>query len=229
MLEYHQVSVIYPNGAHALHEVTLTIGKGEFVFLVGPTGEGKSTLLRLAYREVLPTTGQVIVNGKDVGRMPHSRVPHLRRELGVVFQDFKLLPDKTAWENLAFALQVVGTSRQEIHRRLTELLAQANLEHKADCFPSQLSAGEQQRLCIARALINHPPLLLADEPTGNLDPQTSQETMDLLGRINLNGTTVVVASHDRAIVDQMQRRVVAIHGGRVTRDAVGGYGPEESE
>lgn len=226
MIEYQRVSVVYPNGARALTEVDLVIGKGEFTFLVGPTGEGKSTLLRLAWREITPTEGKVIVGGKDVGRLPRARIPHLRREIGVVFQDFRLLPDKTAWENVAFALQVVGTAKREIHRRLPELLEQVGLEKKADCLPSQLSAGEQQRVCIARALGNHPPLLLADEPTGNLDPQTSAETMDLLSRINLNGTTVVVATHDREIVDRMQRRVVTIRGGRVASDATGGYRPE---
>jgi len=226
MIQYRKVTVIYPNGTQALSEVDLRVGKGEFVFLVGPTGEGKSTLLRLAYRGVLPSSGQVVVAGKDVGKMPMSRVPYLRREMGVVFQDFRLLPDKTVWENVAFALQVVGMPKREVHRRVPELLEQVSLGHKATCFPSELSGGEQQRTCIARALANHPPLLLADEPTGNLDPQSSLDTVELLSRINDTGTTVVVATHDQAIVDRMQRRVVAVDGGRIVGDEVGGY-PEE--
>jgi len=228
MLEYRDVSVVYPNGSQALDGVDLAIDKGEFVFVVGRTGQGKSTLLKLAYREVLPTSGQVVVAGKDVVRMPASRVPYLRREIGVVFQDFRLLPRKTAWENVAFALQVVGASRREIHRRVPELLEQVGMAQKAACFPPQLSAGEQQRVCIARALANHPPLLLADEPTGNLDPQTSLETLDLLARINLGGTTVVMATHDQALVNHVMRRVIEIDGGRVVRDQVGGYGAEEA-
>lgn len=224
MIQFRDVSVLYPNGAWGLKDVSLHIGLGEFVFLVGPTGEGKTTFLRLIYREIVPTQGQVLVNGTDVGGMRPRKVPLLRRKIGVVFQDFRLLPDRTAFENVAFALHAVGKSKAEARVRVPELLACVGLREKGDCFPSQLSCGEQQRVAIARALANQPPILLADEPTGNLDPDTSWDIMQLLMAINNLGTTVVVATHDKMIVDRCQKRVVALANGRVVRDqAEGSY------
>jgi len=218
MIHLERVSVEYPNGVHALKEITLSICKGEFTFLVGATGSGKSTLLRLLYREILPTEGTVIVDGQDVGALKPAAVPFLRRKLGIVFQDFKLLPQKNVWENLAFALRVIGVTHKEIRRRITEVLELVGLTHRCDSFPHQMSGGEQQRAAIARALVNHPTVLIADEPTGNLDPDTSWEIMQLLEQINTRGTTVVVATHDSQIVDRMKKRVVQLEAGVVVRD-----------
>lgn len=224
MIELRDVTVVYPNGVEALTEVTTTIEKGEFLFLVGPTGHGKSTFLKLIYREHLPTKGQVLVAGRDVSRLPGRAIPYLRRRIGVVFQDFRLLPEKTVWENVAFALQVIGTPTREMHQRIPEILSQVGLEHKADAFPSQLSGGEEQRASIARALVNYPPILLADEPTGNLDPETSWDTIQLLSDINVRGTTVVVATHDQMVVDGMKKRVITLNQGRLISDEPrGGY------
>lgn len=218
MIELRHVTVIYPNGVQALTDITTRIEKGEFVFLVGPTGHGKSTFMKLIYREQLPHKGQVLVAGRDVSRLPNRAAPYLRRRIGVVFQDFRLLPEKTVWENVAFALQVIGTPRREMHRRIPEVLSQVGLEHKAEAFPSQLSGGEQQRASIARALVNYPPILLADEPTGNLDPETSWQTVQLLSQINVKGTTVVAATHDQMIVDAMKKRVITLDQGTIIRD-----------
>jgi len=218
MIQLHGVSVDYPNGVRALGDLTVTINKGEFAFVVGATGSGKSTLLKLLYREVLPTSGTVIVDGENVPALKSSLVPHLRRKLGIVFQDFKLLPQKNVWENLAFVLKVTGAKPREIRRRISEVLELVGLAHRCDSFPSQMSGGEQQRAAIARALINHPTVLVADEPTGNLDPDTSWEIVQLLEQINVRGTTTVVATHDSQIVDRMRKRVIQLEGGRLVRD-----------
>ena len=218
MIEYKNVSVTYPNGIQALNDVNLRIEKGEFVFIVGPTGSGKSTLLRLVNKEENPTKGKIFVAGQDLTRMRGWSIPKLRRNVGVVFQDFRLLPQKTVWENVAFALYVIGVNRKEMRTRVPEALDLVGLIDRADAYPHQLSGGEQQRISIARALVNNPPILLADEPTGHLDPATSWDIIQLLARINIRGTTVVVASHDQHIVDRMGRRVVAIENGTVARD-----------
>jgi cell division transport system ATP-binding protein len=222
MVEFQQVSKMYPNGVCALREVTLRIDPEEFVFIVGATGTGKSTLTRMIYREELPSSGHVLVLGRDVTRMPHRQVPFLRRRVGVVFQDFKLLPRRTAWENVAFALEVTGARRSEIDRRVGEVLEVVGLAARADAVPGELSAGEQQRVSIARALVHAPSLLVADEPTGNLDPDTSWEIVQLLSRINLGGTTVVMTSHDKPIVDVLRKRVIALNEGAVVRDEARG-------
>jgi cell division transport system ATP-binding protein len=223
-VELREVSFTYPNGVRALSDINLTIGEREFVFLIGPTGHGKSTLLKLLYQEELPTRGQVLVSGWDVGQLSPSRVAHLRRRIGVVFQDFRLLPQRTAWENIAFALRATGSTYRGALRRVPEVLNEVNLLDRATAFPSELSAGEQQRLALARALSLRPPLILADEPTGNLDPQASAGLTDLLTRVNQEGTTIIVATHDPAIVNATRRRVIALHHGRVVSDlAEGGY------
>ncbi|GAB6172834.1 cell division ATP-binding protein FtsE [Paradesulfitobacterium aromaticivorans] len=227
MIQLSNVSKIYQNGARALIDINLKIGKGEFVFLVGPSGAGKSTLVRLLYREEKPTRGQVLVNSKNLVRMREYEVPYLRRGIGVIFQDFKLLPNKTVAENVAFALEVLGMSTREVQARTRIALELVGLGGKGKAFPHQLSGGEQQRVCVARAIINNPGLLVADEPTGNLDPENAWGIMDLLYNINKRGTTVIMATHAKDIVDQMKKRVVAIEGGRLVRDEEkGGYGYE---
>jgi cell division transport system ATP-binding protein len=218
MIEIQDVSVAYPNGVLALRNVSLSVEKGDFAFVVGATGSGKSTLLKLIYKEELPTEGSVVVMGEDVPHLRASAVPYLRRKIGIVFQDFRLLPQKTVWENLAFALRVIGTPGRMIRRRIPEVLELVSLSHRADSFPHQLSGGEQQRASIARALVNNPPLLVADEPTGNLDPDTSWDIIQLISRINVRGTTVIVATHDRDIVDRMRKRVVGLDRGEIIRD-----------
>jgi len=218
MVQFSQVSKTYANGVTALRDVSLEIATGDFVFIVGPTGTGKSTLMKMVYREELPTRGMVAVDGCDVTRMPARDVPFLRRRVGVVFQDFRLLPRKTAWENVAFALEVTGALPPQADRRVTDLLETVGLAARADALPTELSAGEQQRVSIARALVHRPRLLLADEPTGNLDPDTSWEIVQLLCQINGGGTTVVVTTHDQTIVDRLRRRVIAIDRGAVVRD-----------
>lgn len=225
MVVLENVTVRYPNGVVALEEVSLTVQRGEFVFLVGPTGSGKSTLLKLLYREEKPTSGRVVVDGQEVDLLPPKRVPYLRRKIGVVFQDFRLLPQRTVVENVAFALQVLGKDRYTIYRQVGKVLRAVGLAEKSTCYPHQLSGGEQQRVSIARALVNEPVLLLADEPTGNLDPTTSLEIMALLTEINeKQGTTVIVATHDQQIVDFFLQRVVELHEGRIVRDqAAGAY------
>jgi len=212
------VTKIYPNGVEALSGVDLNIGKEEFLFIVGPTGSGKSTLLKMLYREEVPTSGQVMVDRINISEMKPSQVPFLRRNIGVVFQDYKLLPTRTVYENVAFALQVMGASRTYIRRQATQALELVGLLKKAGSFPGELSGGEQQRVCIARAIVNNPPLLVADEPTGNLDPSTSWEIIHLLDKINKRNTTVLVATHNKSIVDGMRKRVVALEAGRVIRD-----------
>ena len=223
MISLRGVSLVYPNGVRAIDGIDLEIGKGDFVFLVGHSGTGKSSLLRLLYREMTPTAGQITVDGIRVDQLSRSRIPALRRHLGVVFQDYKLLSDKTVWENVAFALQVTGAHTKDVLRQVPRVLDLVGLAHKARMYPNELSGGEQQRTAIARALGNNPKLLLCDEPTGNLDPANTTEIMDLLGRINLKGTTVVVATHNQAVVDRMRRRVVRLENGRIVTDEERGY------
>ncbi|MCE5324316.1 cell division ATP-binding protein FtsE [bacterium] len=218
MIYLQGVSVEYPNGVHALKDIDLSIDKGEFVFVVGSTGSGKSTFLKLLYREILPSSGSVVVDNEDVTLLNSSQVPFLRRKLGIVFQDFKLLPQKNVWENLAFALRVIGVNPRDIRRRIGDVLELVGLTHRCDSFPHQMSGGEQQRAAIARALINHPTILIADEPTGNLDPATSWEIMQLLEQINVRGTTILVATHDSQIVDKMKKRVIQLESGTLVRD-----------
>jgi cell division transport system ATP-binding protein len=218
MIELQDVTFVYDGRTRALTNINLRVDKGEFVFLVGPTGTGKSTLLRLVYRDNVATSGKVVVAGRDVTRLKRSEVPYLRRRVGVIFQDFKLLPKKTVWENVGFALDVIGVGGKDKFRRIPRVLGLVGLSEKAEAFPRELSAGECQRVAMARALVNDPPILLADEPTGNLDPDMSWEIMRLLERINLRGTTVVVATHDREMVDRMKKRVVALVDGMVVRD-----------
>ncbi|MDK2887304.1 MAG: cell division transport system ATP-binding protein [Thermoanaerobacter sp.] len=222
MIRFYGVTKVYPNGVKALDNINLHIRKGEFLFLVGPSGAGKSTLTRLIFREELPTRGQVLFNGRNVARMRSREVPYLRRRIGMVFQDFRLLPQKTVFENVAFALEVTGASSRDIKRRVPEVLKLVGLEDKAGMLPAHLSGGEQQRVGIARAIVNNPVLLIADEPTGNLDPETSWGLMELFQQINKAGTTIIMITHAREIVDAMKKRVVALESGRIVRDEEGG-------
>lgn len=227
MIHMRNVSKVYDTGAVALSHVSVDIEKGEFVFIVGPSGAGKSTFIKMLFREELPTEGGLMVNGHDVVNMPRSEVPYLRRGLGVIFQDYRLLPDKTVFENVAFAMQVIEAPRRIMQRSVNSVLDVVGLRDKYRSFPSQLSGGEQQRVAIARAIVNDPAIVIADEPTGNLDPETSWDIMDIFQRINKAGTTIVMATHDRTIVDTMKRRVIAIDGGHIVRDEErGGYGYE---
>jgi cell division transport system ATP-binding protein len=226
VIRFEKVTKNYPGpGKPALDQVTVDIDKGEFVYLVGQSGSGKSTALRLVLRELRPTTGRVYVAGKEINRMAGWKVPRLRRQVGTVFQDFRLLPNKTVTENVAFALQVIGKSRREINRVVPETLEVVGLTDKGDRMPDELSGGEQQRVAIARAFVNRPMIIIADEPTGNLDPATSVGIMGLLEDINERGTTVVMATHDHGLVDQFRKRVVELENGKVVRDeAAGSYG-----
>jgi cell division transport system ATP-binding protein len=216
------VTKTYPSGKVALRDVDLVIPEGDFVFLVGPSGAGKSTLIKLLIRDELATSGQVVLDGKDLARLPRRQVPRMRRKIGVVFQDFKLLPSKTVWENVAFALEVTGTPRRQIRPAVDRVLALVGLTAQARQVPSQLSGGEQQRTAIARALVHDPRVIIADEPTGNLDPLISWEILQLLLRINELGVTVLMATHNADFVTALRRRVVALEEGRVVRDEVGG-------
>jgi cell division transport system ATP-binding protein len=218
MIRLDNVTKIYKGDVTALKEASADIGKGEFVFLVGPSGSGKSTLIRLLNKEESPTEGEVWVAGKDINRLPSWKVPHLRRNIGCIYQDFKLLPTKTVYENVAFALEVIGRPRHVIKTQVPAILELVGLSKKIDNFPNELSGGEQQRVSIARAFVNRPLILLADEPTGNLDPATSVGIMRLLDRINRTGTTVVMATHDQSIVDTMRRRVIELDHGLIVRD-----------
>ncbi len=227
MISMRGVEKFYTPDAPALAELNVEIDAGEFVFLVGHSGSGKSTFIRLLQRELLPTRGQIIVAGQDIVKLKNWKVPFLRRNIGCVFQDFKLLPNKTAYENVAFALEVIGRSRHVIRTQVPEVLRLVGLEDKVKSYPDEMSGGEQQRVSIARAFVNRPPILLADEPTGNLDPATSLGIMSLFNRINKTGTTVLVATHDREMVDSMRKRVIALENGHVIRDqhrGVYGYG-----
>jgi cell division transport system ATP-binding protein len=218
MIRLQNVTKVYEGNVVAVKDVTIEIARGEFVFLVGPSGSGKSTLLRLMMREEKTSNGDLWVAGKHASGMPGWKVPHLRRSIGTVFQDFKLLPTKTVYENVAFALEVTGRPRHVVRAQVPQVLKLVGLSSKADRYPRQLSGGEQQRVSVARAFVNRPLILLADEPTGNLDPATSVGIMRILDRINRTGTTVVMATHDHAIVDAMRRRVVQLERGRVVRD-----------
>ena len=226
MIRFEKVTKTYPGQARAaLEQVSVDIEKGEFVFLVGTSGSGKSTFLRLVLREYRPSQGKVYVAGKEINRLASWKVPRLRRQIGTVFQDFRLLQNKNVSENVAFALQVIGKSKSEIRTLVPETLEMVGLEGKGDRMPDELSGGEQQRVAVARAFVNRPMILIADEPTGNLDPTTSVGIMKLLDRINRTGTTVVMATHDSGIVDQMRKRVIELDAGRVIRDqAQGVYG-----
>lgn len=227
MISLQGIEKTYGSDRPALVEVDVEIEQGEFVFLVGHSGSGKSTFIKLLQREILPTRGNIIVAGQNLNKLKSWKVPYLRRNIGCVFQDFKLLPNKTAYENVAFALEVIGRSRHVIRTQVPEVLKLVGLEDKLASYPGELSGGEQQRVSIARAFVNRPPILLADEPTGNLDPATSLGIMSLFNRINKTGTTVLVATHDREMVDSMRKRVIALENGRVIRDqsrGVYGYG-----
>jgi cell division transport system ATP-binding protein len=218
LIQFQNVSKVYPNGVTALNSINMFIDKGEFVFLVGPSGAGKTTLIKMIIRRELPTQGVIYIGRKNLIKMKASEVPVLRRNIGVIFQDFKLLPNKTVFENVSFALEVIEASRKDIFKQVPPVLELVGLKDKANIFPSELSGGEQQRVSLARAIVNRPLVLLADEPTGNLDPDTSWGIMDLLLEINKRGTTVIMATHNKTIVDKMRRRVVALDSGRITRD-----------
>ncbi|MGH9001412.1 MAG: cell division ATP-binding protein FtsE [Acidimicrobiia bacterium] len=222
MIRFEGVTKTYKGGVTAVSDVSLEIDKGEFIFLVGPSGSGKSTCLKLLLREEVPDEGRITVAGRDVSQLPSWKVPYLRRNLGCIFQDFKLLPYKTVYENVAFALEVIGRPRSAIRAQVPQILDLVGLTHKAKNLPSELSGGEQQRVSIARAFVNRPLILLADEPTGNLDPATSTGIMRLLDRINRTGTTVVMCTHDYGIVDLMRRRVIELDRGSLVRDEARG-------
>jgi cell division transport system ATP-binding protein len=220
-------TVVYPGGHVGVERVSFALRRGEFAFVVGPTGCGKSTLIKMLIREVEPASGEVRIAGRDINRLPTGRLPHLRRRIGTVFQDFKLLPNRSVYDNVAYALQVTGGSRREIRLKVPEILRLVGLQGKVHNYPDQLSGGEQQRVSIARAFVNHPPLLICDEPTGNLDPDTSVGIMQLLYRINRAGTTILMATHDREMVDKMRKRVIALEEGKLLRDERrGGYTSE---
>jgi cell division transport system ATP-binding protein len=227
MIVFDGVSKVYEPDVTALGGVSFVIDKGEFVFIVGASGSGKSTLIKLLLKEVEPTAGKIFVGGRDLTRLKHGKVPLLRRNVGCVFQDFKLLPSRSAAENVAYALKVQGESRTSIRRKVPEVMNMVGLAHKMDSLPDELSGGEQQRVSIARAVVNHPPLLVCDEPTGNLDPDTSVGIMQLLYRINRAGTTILMVTHDREMVDKMRKRVIALEDGKLARDERrGGYTSE---
>lgn len=228
MVEFKSVTKKYDNGTIALKDINLTISEGEFVFVVGPSGSGKSTLIKLVLREEKASEGTVFVNGNDLLTMERDGIPYFRRKLGVVFQDFRLLPRKTVYENVAFAMEITEALPKEIRRRVPMALGLVGLSRKANSYPSQLSGGEQQRVSLARAIVNDPVLLLADEPTGNLDPEISWEIIKLLESINLKGTTVIVATHDKSVVDRMQKRVIEIGGGSIIRDQQKGFYSNDS-
>ena len=229
MIEFRGVSKHYGPGDVGLDQATFSVSREEFVFLVGATGSGKSTVMRLLIKELEPSSGTIRVAGRDLADITRKRVPFYRRNVGVVFQDFKLLPNRTVYDNVAYALQVTGGTRKEIRHKVPDILRLTGLSTKLHNYPDQLSGGEQQRVSIARAFVNHPPLLLADEPTGNLDPETSIDIMRLLYRINRTGTTILVATHDQAMVDKMRRRVLELSQGQIVRDeAAGLYAREET-
>ena len=221
------VSKAYPTGALALQNVNVQIAPGEFVFVVGPSGAGKSTFIKMLFREELPTTGNIFVNGIDLLNLQDKEIPYLRRQLGIIFQDYRLLPDRTVYENVAFAMQVIEAPYRKIKRRVMNVLELVGLRNRANAYPGELSGGEQQRVAIARAIVNDPLLVIADEPTGNLDPETSWDIMEIFKEINETGTTIVMATHDKEIVDGMGKRVIAIEKGVIVRDEKNGvYGYE---
>ena len=226
MIEFKNVCKTYATGTEAVHNANFRIDKGEFAFLVGASGSGKSTLIKLILKEEEPTSGNIIINGKDTTFLKPNRVPYLRRSMGVVFQDFRLLPDKTVYDNVAFAMYIVQATPKHIRRQVPMVLSLVGLSGKSKVFPNELSGGEQQRVSLARALVNNPSMIIADEPTGNLDPDTAWEIMTLLNDINMRGTTVVVATHAKDIVDRMNKRVIQIDKGNIIRDSKGGYSSE---
>ncbi|MFS0724517.1 cell division ATP-binding protein FtsE [Paenibacillus sp. 1P07SE] len=227
MIEMQDIWKTYANGSHALRGVSVLIDRNEFVYLVGPSGAGKSTFMKLIYREEVPTKGQISVNGFNIGKLKPRKIPYVRRNIGVIFQDYRLLPKLTAFENVAFAMEVIEAPRRLIRKRTMEVLELVGLREKHASYPAQLSGGEQQRVAIARAIVNNPAVIVADEPTGNLDPDTSWGIMHLLEEINFRGTTIVMATHNREIVNRQRKRVIAIEEGLIARDeARGEYGYE---
>ena len=227
MLIMNDVSKVYPGGSVALQDVNVHIEPGEFVFVVGPSGAGKSTFIKMLFREVLPTTGSIFVNGVDILSLTPKEIPFLRRQLGIIFQDYRLLPDRTVFENVAFAMQVIEAPHRKIRRQVNNVLDLVGLRHRSNAYPNELSGGEQQRIAIARAIVNDPVFVIADEPTGNLDPETSWDIMEIFKEINSAGTTIVMATHDKDVVDAMGKRVIAIEQGRIVRDEKeGAYGYE---
>jgi cell division transport system ATP-binding protein len=227
VIELQDIWKTYPDGTTALQGVNVLIDRNEFVYIVGPSGAGKSTFMKLIYREEVPTKGQISVNGFNIGKLKHRKIPYVRRNIGVIFQDYKLLPKLSAFENVAFAMEVIETPRRTIRRRTMEVLELVGLKHKANSLPAQLSGGEQQRVAIARAIVNNPAVIVADEPTGNLDPETSWGIMNLLEEINFRGTTIVMATHNKEIVNTLRKRVIAIERGSIVRDQLRGeYGYE---
>lgn len=228
VIEIKNVSKVYKNNVIALSNVNISINKGEFIFLVGPSGAGKTTFVKLLLREIEPTSGEIYVNNIDINKLKRRQVPYYRRNIGVVFQDFRLLNNKTAYENVAFAMRIVGASSKEIKKRVPQVLSQVGLSSKLSSYPNQLSGGEQQRVVLARALVNNPVLLICDEPTGNLDPETANGIMEILDNINKSGTTILMATHARDLVDRMKKRVIAIEKGVIVRDQLRGvYGYED--
>ena len=223
MIEFRNVSKTYNTGTEAVHNANFVIEKGEFAFLVGSSGSGKSTLIKLILKEEEPTKGNIIINGKDTTFLKPKRIPFLRRSMGVVFQDFRLLPDRTVYDNVAYAMYIVRATPKHIRRQVPMILSLVGLSNKAKMYPNELSGGEQQRVAIARALVNHPVLLLADEPTGNLDPVTAREIMELLSEINKKGTTVLVVTHNRELVNEMGKRVIQIEDGQIQQDEARGF------
>ncbi|ALC86315.1 MULTISPECIES: cell division ATP-binding protein FtsE [Bacillaceae] len=227
MIEMVKVYKKYPNGIVAANGIDVEIKQGEFVYVVGPSGAGKSTFIKMMYREERPTSGDIIINGVNLATLKNSKVPYLRRQIGVVFQDFKLLPRLNVYENVAFALEVIEETPKVIRKKVMDVLELVGLKHKARMFPTELSGGEQQRVSIARSIVNTPKLVIADEPTGNLDPDTSWEIMNIFEEINSRGTTIIMATHNREIVNTLRHRVIAVEGGLITRDVYGGdYGYE---
>lgn len=227
MIHLQNVSKVYSNGAVGLRDVSLTIEKGEFVFITGNSGSGKSTFLKLLLKEIEPDHGKIIINNKEITKLKRKQVPYLRRDLGIVFQDFRLLPNKTVYENVAFAMQIVGASSREIRKNVPMVLGLVGLARKARCYPNELSGGEQQRTALARAIVNNNPILIADEPTGNLDPATSWEIMNCLQDINKRGVTIIMATHEREIVNALKKRVIEISEGQISKDVYeGGYDDE---
>jgi len=226
MITFENVTKTY-NGNRGLVDASVHIDKGDFVFLVGPSGAGKSTFIKLILKEINADSGKIVVGEREVTALSNREIPELRRCIGIVFQDFRLLPKKTVYENVAFAMEVIHKSKRQIRKRVPQVLSLVGISDKADKYPDELSAGEQQRVAIARAIINNPALLIADEPTGNLDPDTATEIMDLLNQINITGTTIVMVTHAKDIVDRMKKRVIAIESGYIVRDEFGQYGYEE--
>ena len=227
MIEFRNVSKTYETGVEAVHNANFIIEKGEFAFLVGSSGSGKSTLIKLILKEEEPTSGNIIINGRDTTFLKPKRVPYLRRSMGVVFQDFRLLPERTVYDNVAYAMYIVRATKKHIRRQVPMVLSLVGLSNKAKMYPNELSGGEQQRVALARALVNNPSMLIADEPTGNLDPETAWDIMNLLNDINNRGTTVVVATHAKDIVNKMKKRVIQIEEGNIVRDdKKGGYDSE---